>query len=103
MSITESEYQEIVDAIRESSFPVGRKNELIAALAQIKVQREELLNSLTDKEILPIPKYKGCLSWKFHPGCGEACYGICSAEGRQLCKDQFDARIGLKEKGHDNT
>ena len=49
MSMTEHEYFEIVDAIRESSFPIRRKNELIAALAQLKVQYEELVSSLKEK------------------------------------------------------
>lgn len=102
-ALTDEEYHEIAKTIRDSSKPVFRKDELVAALAQIKVRHEDLVDFLKDKEILPKPRYAGCISWKMYPGCGEACFGICASEDRQICKDQFATRVGLKEGGHKNA
>lgn len=35
--------------------------------------------------------WRGCVAWKVRPGCGEACFGMCSRKQRAACKETYVA------------
>ena len=40
-------------------------------------------------------RYRKCIAWRVHGGCGHACFEMCDEKQRSACKDQHTTDKGI--------